>query len=540
MPNEIRIPAEGGKNVQISTNGKPIFILGRNGAGKSALVHYIRQQVKDYGPQNLVYLPGSRPSYFDHERLSMTAASRQDLEKNSFYWDGQPDARVKLQQGSLRNERAIFDLLSSIIQYNSDVVDDLRQNGQSALSISKVQSRTSPLDRVNNLLRQANLPVQLEMEYGEIRSRRDGNTYSISKMSDGERIALILISEVISARPGSFFLIDEPELHLHRAIVVPLISALMTERSDCTMLVSTHELDLPSACSDSTIILVRGCLWNGPTPALWDVDILENAEEIPEDVRVDLLGSRRKILFVEGTSTSLDQPFYALLFPNISVRQRESCAEVGRAVGGLRQVRHLHHAEVFGLVDNDSMSAEHKEKLRKNGIFALPIFSVESLYYCRELLFAVAHRQSLMFGERPNELISQATEKAIAKLKQPGKAEHLAARVSERKMRDALLANMPSREDVISSGSDPIQVSILSPYTEILAKLQRSIEESDLDSIISAYPIRESGVLGDLARELHFRSETDYEKAVLTTLSSDETLRATIKDKLGALSSELE
>ena len=57
--------------------GSPIFILGRNGAGKSALINQLAAQWTG----SVVYLPGSRPSYFDSESLSMTPAIRSDENK---------------------------------------------------------------------------------------------------------------------------------------------------------------------------------------------------------------------------------------------------------------------------------------------------------------------------------------------------------------------------------------------------------------------------------------------------------------------------
>jgi hypothetical protein len=41
--------------------------------------------------------------------------------------------------------------------------------------------------------------------------------------------------------------------------------------------------------------------------------------EIDETLKRDLLGARRKMLFVEGTTRSLDAPLYSLLFPQVSV-----------------------------------------------------------------------------------------------------------------------------------------------------------------------------------------------------------------------------
>lgn len=402
--------------------GQTLFVLGRNGTGKSAFVQSIIRQIG----RNVVYVPGSRPSYFENDSLSMTPASRQQYSANSPAWDQSPDIRVRPITGTTRNEKAIYDLQSAEIQYKVDAADSVANKATRAKTILRLSSKSSPLDRANRLLAQANLPVQVLISNGELRASRDGSVYSISKMSDGERSALVLILEAVSAKPKSIFIIDEPELHLHRSIVVPLISSIITERLDCSFIVSTHELELPSGREDASVLLVRGCTWNpdGST-SNWDVDYIPHSREISEELRIDLLGSRRKIVFVEGTSTSLDQPMYALLFPAASVRCKESCLEVRRAVSGLRQVETLHHAKAFGLVDGDGMDSAFIEKLKAEGVFAIHQYSVEALYYAPELLEDVATLQAATFGEAASAMLQKAKADAITVLNQPAKLDHL-------------------------------------------------------------------------------------------------------------------
>jgi ABC-type cobalamin/Fe3+-siderophores transport system ATPase subunit len=76
--------------------GKPIFIVGRNGTGKSALVH---SMINKLG-QKVVYLPGSRPSHFDQESLTMSPAARANLINNLKSWDASPDVRWRVSYGS--------------------------------------------------------------------------------------------------------------------------------------------------------------------------------------------------------------------------------------------------------------------------------------------------------------------------------------------------------------------------------------------------------------------------------------------------------
>lgn len=512
-------------------SGSAVYILGRNGTGKSALVHNIVSQIP-----NAVYIPGSRPSYFDNDSLQITPATRRQMAGNWLTWDRQITSRYRPINGTQRNEKAILDLQSAETQFKVDAANDIRLLGIKSAAIARLQSERSPFDRVNNLMRQANLPTQVIMSAGEMLAERYGPTYSIAKMSDGERAGLIIAAEVVSAPGATIFVIDEPELHLHRSIVVPLIASLLKERPDCAFVISTHELELPSNGTEGMVVLVRGCTWINDVPQSWDVDVVSTIQAIPEDLRIDLLGSRRKILFVEGSGTSLDQPFYALLFPNASVRAKDAARDVRHAVKALRSIESVHHSRAFGIVDNDTLSSEHIEKLEGEGVYALPIASIESLYYSPECLSSVASQQASALGMESVELLKVAKAAALESLTSKS-ISHLASRVAELKLREQVVDAIPERKDLETSGK--IEIALESPFSTEFSRLEGFVSANDLDSIVAKYPIRESQILGVLAANLRFRDRSDYEKAVLARLSSDATLRSAIINKLGKLALEL-
>lgn len=518
--------------------GTPIFILGRNGTGKSALVNRISAQLSG----KAVYMPGSRPSYFDGESLSMTPASRREFTKNLKYYDSQLDTRWKSDIGTSRNEKAIHDLLAAETQYKIDAANQIKFEGADSLAIARLQADNSPLDIVNSLLAQANLPVQLEVSNAELKAKQASSLYySYARMSDGERSALVFAAEVVAAEPGMIFLIDEPELHLHPSIVISLVKALILARPDCGFVICTHQLELPTDIQGGNLILVRGSSWSDDNITAWDIDVIDNTEQIPEWLWVDLVGSRRKILFIEGNNkTSLDQPLYSLLFEKISVRPRGSCKEVIKAVEGLRAVKKTHRAEAFGLIDNDGMSDELIRKFESNGIYPLPIFSVESLIYSEEAQEAIAIQQAEALGIPYQEMLEAAKIDAIRSLNRHDVKEYLASRLAERQIRDQLLSAIPTRQQLIDQTTNDLKVTIDSPYPGELVRLAGLIDSSSLHEIISRYPVRETGVLNAVAKGLRFNSRDDYERAVLQRIGADSRLRDRLKQKLGNLAVQLE
>ena len=514
--------------------GRAVYILGRNGTGKSALIHNLVSQL----PKG-IYIPGSRPSYFDNDSLQMTPASRRQMENNWMAWDRQPSTRYRPISGTQRNERAILDLQSSETQFKVDAANEIRNPATRQQAISRLENSLSPFDRMNSILRQANFPVEVIMGGSEMQARRGGDPYSIAKMSDGERAALIVTSDVLSAPSGSIFFIDEHEIHLHRSIVVPLISALLRERPDCSFIISTHELDLPSHGSEGLVVLVRGCSWSGDHVMNWDVDILSSIDGIPDDLRVDLLGSRRKILFVEGQENSLDQAFYAILFPNASVRPKGTARDVKNAVKALKSLESMHHASPYGLIDNDTLRSDQIEALRQEKIFALPIASIESLYYCIESINAVAQSQSATLGIPLRELIDSAKSSALSALAAVDRQEHLASYIAILKFRNLVISSLPSKEDIVAARDQKINFSVGSTYASELNRLQNYVTRGEYDAIVAKYPIRESPMLSAVAAALRFRERADYERAVITRLGMDTAFADAMKIKLSPLATVL-
>jgi hypothetical protein len=92
---------------------------------------------------------------------------------------------------------------------------------------------------------------------------------------------------------------------------------------------------------------------------------------------------------------------------------------------------------------------------------------------------------------------------------------------------------------MIEDKAGEIKIVIESPYPAELDRIKHMMESEDVEAIVSRYPVRESGVLTGLAKALHFNGRSDYERAALTLIGSDENLRTTLKDRLGNLAVQL-
>ncbi len=516
--------------------GDRLFIVGANGSGKSALIqHFVSSN-----PGNQIRrISAHRQTWFESGSINLTPQSRKRFDQNSTEQEVQDKSRWRDDYAKQRQSAVLFDLVAKanararLITHHVDTGNTEEAEKTSAES-------PSPFDQLNELLRIGTLVVTLENSNDEeiLAQHRDGSApFSIAQMSDGERNAAIIAATVLTVEPGTVLLIDEPERHLHRSIIDPFLSALFGRRTDCTFIVSTHETALPVTNSRVCVLMVRSCKWNGDKATAWDIELLEPNVGLPEDLKRAILGSRKRILFVEGGSNSLDLPFYNSLFPDISVIPKGSCRDVQRAVRGLRESQECHHVEAFGLIDRDDRDEDAVKQLAEGGVFALDMYSVESLYYCSDAIAAVAHRQAESLGRNADEMIESAKQKALDTLHQNGLAERMAARRCVRRVRDAILQQTPDWERI--KAEPKFDISVNSPYQDELGRFNELVNEKRLDDLVARYPLRESHAFDAIAEALELKNRKTYEQTLVPRIWDDEDLAQSLKQRIGSIAEML-
>jgi ABC-type cobalamin/Fe3+-siderophores transport system ATPase subunit len=519
-------------------NGDQLFIVGPNGSGKSALI----QRFVSQHPQNRVKrITAHRQTWFNSGSIDLTAANRQQYEQQYLSYDRSYEARWKDSNPGWNLSAVLFDLVAKENTRARAIarhVDDQEHRKAEEISAKSI----SPFDQINELLSLATLTVTIENSNDRnlIARHPNGQSFSIAEMSDGERNAMIIAAHVITADPGIVFLIDEPERHLHRSIIQPFLSALFDFRKDdCAFIIATHEISLPIANPEARVLMLRSCQWSGRECVAWDTEVIKPNPELPEELRRTILGSRNRILFVEGDSnSSLDFPLYTTLFPSLSMIPKGSCEDVQKAVLGLRGSLDIHDVEGFGLIDEDGRPEKDVEKLAESGIFALEVYSAESLYYCSDVIAAVAYEQARIRGEDGNKLIEADKQGAIEVIEKH--AERMVARRCERRTRDLLLSKLPDWKSLKANPTQKICISADSPYLEELDHFNKLVKNGELDRLIARYPVRESSAFETIARSLRCLNKMDYERMVIARIRQDNELVEKLKKRIGPLSEALE
>lgn len=529
VPESVTIPLKfaDGEVSLTTTPGEVTVIVGGNGSGKSALMQRLALQLfqlnsgaaafKHILSQRRVWLPGSGPS--------LNALDREHLSQNIRGASYSATVRWRDDYEAQRPEVAVYDLLAKTNVRNADAVTSLKAGRTEEAS---ELATSTPLDSLNQVLASGRLSIKLELNdiggFDAVES--SGKRYPFNRTSDGERNAVLLAAEVITAEPRTILLIDEPERHLHRSISCALVQELLLQRPDCHFVVSTHDLELAESLVEwpgQRIVLER-CEWGADGEvSLWHGSSIESGESFPEPLRAAIVGGRRRSLFVEGTQSSVDRTLLALLLPAYTVVPAGGSAEVTRSVKGVRDTEALHRIHAVGVVDRDRRDQAEIDDLLASGVTVLRVHEAENLLYTEPCLLAVAELTEALGGLDAEAAVRTAIESGLLAFEEPGVVDRIAAQVAVERMRRQVLEEIPSPADLTP---DPaLTVALDNPYAEEVERLADIVKRRDYQSLLSEYPVRETGFRANVARTFELKRYR-YEQAVLASLRRSSDLRA--------------
>ena len=503
--------------------GAVIYIVGPNGAGKSALIGGLIAQV---GRDEFRRITAHRQNWTSGDGPNFASSQRANSENSVTNYNVAPERRHLDHDPQLFVSLALARLINAENTYHREYRPALLAAKTSAEDFEKTRG-SPPLHELNRLLRRASLTLEIVVGQDDtLRAQiAPGVEIGVSRLSDGERNAVFLCAEVLTAPKNTLLFIDEPERHLHRSIVNPLLRALFGARTDCAFIIATHELALPIDSPSAQVVLLQGSQWSGERVVSFQADLLGEKSELPEKVRASILGSRPTVLFMEGKSNGPDLAIYSLLLDGISTKPIGGCRDVIAAVSQLQHATDLHWVKPYGLIDLDDRDDEEVKKLAARSVFAITTATVEGIYYSNEAMAAV------VAGE--NQLVDQARLKAIGILASVDTKEMMCRRRVVGEARRQILGSLLA--DTNFDGNFTVKVLLGDMLAKEKARYQSLIDNRDLESLMRRYALKKTSCFQVLATTLGFANRKDYEGAVLDAIQESATLKDSLSGLLGSL-----
>ena len=502
-----------GTKVEVEHNGSAV-IVGANGSGKSRLGAWVERNtqadvvVHRISAQRALDIP-------EYATIKSLEQSLNDLlwgNENPQYanqqhkwghkWGGRPETFMQNDYGKV---------LSTLFATTAD--RDRKHSDETKRLKKYIPVEDAPIDVLIKLWDEILPHREIVLNDGAVKvvDKIHGTEYHGKEMSDGERVALYLMGQCLSAPAGSIFIVDEPEIHLHTSIMQSLWNKLEEAKPDCLFVYITHDLGFASTRVSSTNIWVKE--FDGDKT--WKWEFVPDVEDFPESLLLELMGNRRTIVFVEGEKGGKDHSIYQSIFRNYNVVPRNGCQKVIDSVKAMTINQAFHHVNVYGIIDRDYRTEQEIEGLKSLGVHAIDVAEIENILLNESTLRVVSENQHL----DPDEVVRKALSIAKEML-----TNDLDRQISLRTCR--ALENQLSRIDNKSVGIEAIKATVSKTlsaidvdtiFQENTVLYGNLSQTGDLDDILKYF--NNKGLLANICSAFEL-GKNGYEKLVLRMLNS--------------------
>ena len=342
---------------------KSIILIGGNGSGKSSLADYLKDNILG----NIVIFPAYKNLFFSMDTYETTHFNSIDIQNT---------------QSSLRTKRSSNNekiLKESIIAIINEHLKTLQKNHEEKLNDSE-----TIFDKFQKLYRKIipEIEIGIDTDKRIIFPRKNNQDYTFNLMSEGEKVVILYIIEVLLAKESSYIIIDEPESHLNLAIANKLWDMLIEERKDCHFIFISHHIDFITSRNNSELVWCKSFNY----PDEWKLEKISNIDNLPTELIVQLIGTKKPVILCEGDkSNSLDYKVYSQLFiEDYSIYPVGGHLEVIRYVKGFSNF--LSPTKVCGIIDGDLIEENRIEEYKDQNIIVLPFNEVEMFLLEEEII----------------------------------------------------------------------------------------------------------------------------------------------------------
>jgi len=478
------LPEADGSTTELTSN-QSVLLIGANGTGKTRLGTWIEME----SPQrSLVHRLSAQKSLAMPD--TTTPVSIERAEKDLLFGFAEAPAGNEQQYkiGHKWGNKPAISLLNDyqklmVYLFSDETEANAKYKAIQKATSERVEPPETKLDLVKELWERI-LPHR-ELIIGGLRIQTqvkgtEDKVYSSSEMSDGERVIFYLIGQCLAAPQNGIIVIDEPELHLHKSVQTSLWAEIERLRPDCLFVYLTHDVDFTTSKEGSKRIWLKS--FDGQ---VWDWEEIQDDSNLPNDLLLEVLGSRKPVVFVEGDNGSYDVALYRAILPSFLVIPRGSCSQVILSVKALKANTQLHHLQVYGIIDRDRRVTVEIQKLEQDSIFVLAVAEVENLFCVKEILSIVSSRlardanadfqavSDAIFSRMQDELETQVSLQVASEIK------------FQLKMFDEKAKGAAALTSGLQSLANGIDVEAI--YSQSLAEINAVISSKDFEGLLSLY-----------------------------------------------------
>ena len=457
----------------ISKVDSTTVIIGANGAGKSSLINELRKNSID----EMYVLPAQKLLYF-----VLNFPQRNDVTKEKYIYESK---KVDIKIDTI--DLFPFHIENTISNTFTKLITLLVKDYTNIVTRKSRKEKDLPLtlwDRVERIWNQIFPEIIFELEPDErvVKVEKNGSKYSINGLSDGERCTLFYIGNVLLAPENSYIIVDEPETFLNAAVYNELWDLLISERPDCQFIFASHNMDFVQSRTNATYVWCK----KFEVPYNLDYQLLDDFQELPLSLLVEVSGTKKPILFCEGTKTSLDYQIYFKLFSDLCfVKPVQGHKQVIQHTKAYNNLQHSHGNTAYGIIDNDWMNERSIQEQKEQNIFVLPFNEVEMMLVDEAVVKSCLPFDDDKEKQRKFENLQRSIIKSCEEKKEKIISIALKKRLDEFLEGNRIENNKPTKEDVEEFLKDLVnEFNPSSTVDNITFIVEESLASSDFSRIL--------------------------------------------------------
>ncbi len=505
-------PLTGNREKPTLPDAGQLTIIGGSGAGKTKFMEKLTALNGDRA-YCLSAVSAPFPEREECMRFGSIDMLYREATKNSPYM--RTDAVSEL-------DKLIYMLFADEFEYLLSMKQDhYGSNGTLKLRRTRLDKLASIWERVfpGNRIVRAKGTMMFETASG-------GDLISSSSLSQGEQTVLYYAAAVLYAMPHAVIFVDSPSLFLHPTVLNNLWNSIEELRPDCTFVYNSVDVEFVNSRTNNVCVWVKSYDAENET---WDYEIVTPGN-FTEDIFVDLIGTRKPILFIEGDARhSIDAKLYPLVFEDCTVKPLGSCDKVIESTRTFNDLRNMHHLESRGIVDRDRRTESEVEYLRRKSVMVPDVAEVENIFLLEGVVRAMAMRRA----KDPHKVfskVSRAVEDEFRRRFDEQALQHVRHRVKrEVECRiDGKFSCITAMETHLRS-----LINLLKPreqYNELRRQFQEILAHHDYAAILKVF--NHKPMLGDcgVARLLGYKTKEDYISGVISVLKESSPQAAAIRE----------
>lgn len=451
-----------------------LVLIGANGSGKSTFSRQIKNNIinqfssfvavipaqKTFGIQNNSHIPLKAYAYTEFSRSHTDDKLFKDYNSMGF-------ANSEFGQ-----------MLNYLIAEHQEVANNTHKNH----SISGFVKKNSVLENVIDIWQSIILHIKLEYDgQGNMKAKSEtGQEYDFMKLSDGEKNIFYCISSVLLVEKDGYIIVDEPENHLNMSIVNRLWDKLEKERADCQFVYLTHNPSFAIGRTQAKILWIK----KYTPPSNWEYVEIPIDNVLPQELIVELVGSKKNILFCEGQKDSYDYKLYSILFKDFTIIPTGGHQKAIDYCKAFNENSSIFNLDAIAIIDKDFYEDEEIKAWNKSKIYTLDVMEVENIL-CDDILLQYIKTRTIANDEDYN----LAKESIFEKIQESKNNQAMGyTRFKTDKILSSLVGKSPNPQNLKEQLTNTIET--LSPqqfYDEHIQLLDSLCSNKDYDGALKYY-----------------------------------------------------